>query len=35
MGMDKGNNTGSMGMGDNIPWVEGDIGWLLLDLEKK
>ncbi len=26
MRMDKGDNTGSMGMGDNIPLVEADIG---------
>jgi hypothetical protein len=26
MGMDKGDNMGSMGMGDNIPLVEGDTG---------
>jgi len=35
MGMDKGDNTGSMGMDDNMPLVEGDIGWLLPYLEKK
>jgi hypothetical protein len=26
MGVDTGNNTDSMGMGDNIYFVEGDIG---------